>query len=90
MPQCAACSAPVRLARFLPVEALILLGDRKRPPAEPQLPWRRLHLGDIGPVTLHDPHRQTLRDLLVAGQRWQPLPDVAQREAAKPPGQRTA
>lgn len=90
VPQFAAFSDHVRLARFLPLEDIILIGDRKMPTAENQLTWLRLNLGYIGPVTLQDQHRQTLRDLLVAGQRWQTLPYVAQREAAKPPGQRTA
>jgi len=52
------------------------------------LTWLRLHLGSIGPVTLPDHHRQTLRALVAAGQTWQALPDVAQREAAKPLAQR--
>jgi hypothetical protein len=41
-------------------------------------------------VTLQDHHRQTLRALVAAGQTWQALPYVAQREAAKPLAQRTA
>ena len=89
-PQCAAFSNHVRLARFLPLEDIILIGDRKMPTAENQLTWLRLNLGYIGPVTLQDQHRQTLRALLTAGQSWHVLPYVAQREAVKPPGQRTA
>ena len=73
-PQFAAFSDHVRLARFLPLEDVILLGDRKMPTAENQLTWLRLHLGYIGPITLQDHHRQTLRDLLEAGHPWQALP----------------
>jgi hypothetical protein len=88
-PQFAAFAAHARLANFLPLEEVILLGDRKMPTAENQLTWLRLGLGYIGPVTLQDQHRQTLRELLAAGQGWAELPYVAQREAHKPPAERT-
>jgi transposase len=90
VPQFAACSEHAKLACFLPLEDIILIGDRKMPTAENQLTWLRLNLGFIGPVTLQDQHHQTLRDLLVGGQAWQTLPYVAKREAAKQPAQRTA
>jgi len=89
-PQFAAFSEHARLARFLPLEDIILIGDRKMPTAENQVTWLRLHLGYIGPITLQAHHRQTLRDMLDAGHTWQALPYVAKREAAKAPGQRTA
>jgi len=88
-PQFAAFSDHARLARFLPLEDIILIGDRKMPTAENQLTWLRLNLGYIGPMTLQDQHRQTLRDVLAAGQTWQALPYVAKRETAKPLAQRT-
>jgi transposase len=88
-PQFAAFSDHVRLARFLPLEDIILIGDRKMPTAENQLRWLRLKLGYIGPMTLQDQHRQSLRDLLAAGRAWQALPYVAKRESAKPTAQRT-
>jgi hypothetical protein len=78
-----------RLARFLPLEDIILIGDRKMPTADNQLPWLRLNLGYIGPITLPDHHRQTLRDVLEAGHTWQSLPYVAKRESAKLLAQRT-
>jgi transposase len=90
VPQFAAFSDHVRLAHFLPLEEIILIGDRKMPTAENQLTWLRLHLGYIGPLTLQDQHCQALRALLAAGQTWQALPYVAKREAAKQPAQRTA
>jgi transposase len=89
-PQFAAFSEHARLARFLPLEDVILIGDRKMPTAENQLIWLRLNLGYIGPITLQDHHRQTLRDMLDAEHTWQALPYVAKREATKAPGQRTA
>jgi len=89
VPQCAAFSAHVQLAHFLPLEDMILIGDRKMPTAEHQLTWLRLHLGYIGPLTLQDQHCQTLRDVLAAGQTWQALPYVAKRDTAKHPAQRT-
>jgi transposase len=88
-PQFAAFSDHVQLARFLPLEDIILIGDRKMPTAENQLTWLRLKLGYIGPMTLQDQHRQSLRDLLAAGRAWQALPYVAKRESAKPTAQRT-
>jgi transposase len=88
-PQFAAFQAHARLAQFLPLAEVLLLGDRKMPTEENQLTWLRLGLGFIGPVTMQDHHRQTLRDLLAAGQTWQELPYVAQREADRPPAERT-
>jgi transposase len=88
-PQFTAFSEHARLSRFLPLEEVILIGDRKMPTAENQLTWLRLNLGYIGPVTLQDHHRQTLRDMLDAGQTWQAFPYVAKREAGKPPAQCT-
>ena len=88
-PQCAAFSDHARLARFLPLEDSILIGDRTMPTADNQLTWLRLHLGDIGPLTLQDHHRQTLRDVLEAGHPWPSLPYVAKRESATLLAQRT-
>ena len=88
-PQFAAFSDHARLARFLPLEDIILIGDRKMPTAENQLTWLRLKLGYIGPMTLQDQHRQSLRALLAAGRAWQALPYVAKRESATPTAQRT-
>jgi hypothetical protein len=88
-PPCAAFSDHAQRARFVPVEDILLLGDRKRPPAEHQWTWLRLHLGSSAPIPLHDQHRQTLRDVVEAGHTWQAWPSVATREAAKRPAQRT-
>src|SRR5712664_476993 len=88
-PPFAAFSDHARLARFLPLEDIILIGDRNMPTAENQLTWLRLNLGYIGPITLQDHHRQTLRDVLEAGHTWQSLPYVAKRESANLPAQRT-
>jgi hypothetical protein len=88
-PQCAACSAHARRARCLPLEALLRLGDRHMPTADPQLTWWRLHLGSSGPLPLPAQHRQTRRDGLEAGHTWPALPDGAKRERAKLRAQRT-
>jgi Domain of unknown function (DUF4277) len=88
-PQCAAFSEHARLARFLPLEDIILIGDRTMPTAANQVTWLRLTLGYIGPLPLQDQHRQTLRDVLAAGDPWQSLPYVAKRESAKRLAQRT-
>jgi transposase len=88
-PQFAAFAEHARLANCLPLGEVILMGDRKMPTEENQLTWLRLDLGYIGPLTLQDHHRQTLQDLLAAGQSWEELPYVAQREANRPPAERT-
>lgn len=89
VPQFAAFREHARLAHFLPLEEILLIGDRKMPTQENQLIWLRLGLGFIGPVAMQDHHRQTLRDLLAAGRTWQTLPYVAQRETRKQPAERT-
>lgn len=88
-PQFAAFAEHARLASFLPLGEVILMGDRKMPTEENQVTWLRLGLGYIGPLTLQEHHRQTLQDLLAAGQTWTKLPYVARREANKPPEERT-
>jgi len=88
-PQFAAFCEHARLSNFLPLEEVILIGDRKMPTEENQLTWLRLGLGYIGPVTMQDRHRQMLRELLAAGQKWEQLPYVAQRDADKDPKERT-
>jgi len=88
-PQFAAFCEHARLSNFLPLEEVILIGDGKMPTEENQLTWLRLGLGYIGPVTMQDHHRQTLRELLAAGQTWEELPYVARRDADKDPKERT-
>lgn len=88
-PQFDAFCEHARLSNFLPLEEVILIGDRKMPTEENQLIWLRLNLGYIGPITMQDSHRQTLRELLQAGQTWQELPYVAQREVDQKPEERT-
>lgn len=90
-PQLAAFCEHAGLAQFLPLDEVLLIGDRtlRVPTEENQLTWLRLGLGYIGPVTLQDHHRQTLQDLLAAGQGWTALPYVAQREQHRRPEDRT-
>jgi len=83
VPQFAAFCEHARLSNFLPLEEVILIGDGKMPTKENQLTWLRLGLGYIGPMTVQDHHRQTLREWLAAGQTWEELPYVAQREVGK-------
>ena len=88
-PQFAAFCEHAQLAHFLPLDEVILMGDRKMPTEKNQLTWLRLGLGYIGPVTMQDHHRQTLQELLADGQTWEELPYVAQRDANKDPQERT-
>lgn len=83
VPQFAAFCEHARLSRFLPLEEIILIGDSKMPTEDNQLTWLRLNLGYIGPITMQAHHRQTLQELLAAGQTWEELPYVAQREVDK-------
>lgn len=88
-PQFAAFCEHARLAQFLPLDEVLLIGDRKMPTEKNQLTWLRLGLGYVGPITMQDQHRQTLQDLLAAGQEWTALPYVAQREQQRRPADRT-
>ena len=77
------------LASLLPLEEVILIGDRKMPTQENQFIWLRVGIGYIGPVTMQDQDRQTLRRLLNEGQEWEKNSYVAQRDRDKPPEKRT-
>ena len=89
VPQFEAFCEHARLATWLPLHEVIVIGDRKMPTVENQLAWLRLGVSYIGPVTMQETHRETLRDLLKAGQTWRELPYVAQRDAKKERSERT-
>lgn len=89
VPQFEAFCQHARLAAWLPLEEIIVLGDRKMPTEDNQLAWLRLGVGYIGPMTMQDHHRQTLRALLETDQTWIELPYVAQRDASKEKEKRT-
>ena len=63
VPQCEAFCQHAQLATLLPLEEVIVIGDRKMPTVENQLAWLRLGVSSIGPTTMHDHHQQTLRTL---------------------------
>lgn len=83
VPQFEAFLKHAQLATHLPLDQVIVLGDRKMPTEENQLAWLRLGVGYIGPLTIQDHHRQTLRELLEEAKTWEELPYVAQREMDK-------
>jgi hypothetical protein len=89
VPQFEAFCQHVRLATLLPLDQIIVLGDRKMPTEGNQLAWLRLGVGYVGPTMMQDHHRQTLRELLTTGQSWTELPYVAQRDAGKSKEERT-
>ena len=89
VPQFEAFSQHAQLATLLPLEEIIVLGDRKMPTEDNQLAWLRLEVGYIGPITMQDHHRQTLEELLKQGEEWTALPYVAKREAHKKKEERT-
>ena len=88
VPQFEAFCEHAHLATLLPLNEVIVLGDRKMPTEKNQLAWLRLNVSYIGPMTMQDHHRETLRELLVTGSEWTELPYVAQRDAGKKPEKR--
>jgi hypothetical protein len=89
VPQFEAFCQHAQLATLLPVEEVIVLGDRKMPTEENQLAWLRLKVGYIGPTMMQSHHHQSLQELLKQGQAWTALPYVAQRDASKEQEDRT-
>ena len=89
VPQFKAFCQHANLASLLPLKEVIVLGDRKMPTQENQLTWLRAGIGHIGPVTMQDQDRQTLRRLLDEGRKWEESSYVAQRDQNKPPEKRT-
>jgi transposase len=89
VPQFEAFCQHAQLATLLPLDQVMVLGDRKMPTEENQLAWLRLGVSYIGPTTMQDHQRQTLRELLERGQNWAELPYVARRDAAKDKEERT-
>jgi hypothetical protein len=89
VPQFEAFCHHTQLATLLPLDQVMVLGDRKMPTEENQLAWLRLGVGYIGPTTMQDHHRQTLQELLDTGQTWTELPYVAQRDAGKDEAEHT-
>jgi hypothetical protein len=89
VPQFEAFCQHAQLATLLPLDQIIVMGDRKMPTEKNQLAWLRLGVGYIGPTTMQDHHRQTLQELLSTGQSWTELPYVAQRDAGKSKEERT-
>jgi len=88
-PQFEAFCQHAKLATLLPLQEVIILGDRKMPTQENQLIWLRAGIGHIGPVTMQDQDRQTLRRLLDEERKWQKSSYVAQRDRKKPPEEQT-
>jgi hypothetical protein len=89
VPQFEAFCQHVQLATWLPLEEIIVLGDRKMPTEANQLAWLRLGVGYIGPTMMQSHHHQRLRELLKQGQGWMELPYVAGRDADKAKEERT-
>jgi len=71
------------LSTHLPLDEIILIGDRKMATKGNQLTWLRENIGYIGPQTMTESDRKTLRDLLAAGEEWTKSDYVAQREEKK-------
>lgn len=89
VPQFEAFCQHANLASLLPLKEVVILGDRKMPTQENQLTWLRVGIGHIGPVTMQDQDRQTLRRLLDEGRKWEESSYVAQRDRNKPSEKRT-
>lgn len=89
VPQFEAFCHHAQLSTLLPLEEVIVIGDRKMPTAENQLSWLRLGVSYIGPTTMQAHHRETWCEWLEAGHEWNDLPYVAQREHSKRQAERT-
>ncbi len=89
VPQFEAFCHHAQLSTLLPLEEVIVIGDRKMPTAENQLSWLRLGVSYIGPTTRQGHHRETLGKLVAEGHKWNALPYVAQREHPKTKAERT-
>lgn len=89
VPQFEAFCHHAQLSTWLPLEEVIVIGDRKMPTAENQLSWLRLGVSYIGPTTMQAHHRETLCERLESGHEWHDLPYVAQREHSKRQAERT-
>lgn len=89
VPQFEAFCHHAQLSTLLPLEEVIVIGDRKMPTAENQLSWLRLGVSYIGPTTMQGHHRETLGKLVAEGHKWNALPYVAQREHPKTTAERT-
>jgi transposase len=90
VPQFEVFSKHAQLASLLPLDEVIILGDRKMPTEKNQLAWLQLGVGYIGPVTMQEHHQEALQGLLKAGHEWTQLPYVAQHDAHKAEADRTA
>src|SRR6266481_4965911 len=89
VPQFEAFCQHAQLATLLPLDEVIVIGERKMPTVDNQLAGLRLGVSYIGPTTMQDSHRQALRTLLDEGQSWTALPYVAGRETDKDQDDRT-
>lgn len=89
VPQFEAFCQHAQLATWLPLDEVLVIGDRKMPTAENQLAWLRLGVSYIGPTTMQAHHRETLQTLFEQGEEWHAFPYVAQREQGKAPAKRT-
>jgi Domain of unknown function (DUF4277) len=63
VPQCEAFGQHAELAPLLPLEEVLVMGDRKMPTAENQRAWLRLGGSSIGPTTMPDQPGQTFHAL---------------------------
>jgi transposase len=88
-PQFEAFCQHANLATLLPLQEMIILGDRKMPTQDNQFIWLRAGVGFIGPVTTQEQDSQTLRRLLDEGRKWEESTYVARRDRKKPPEERT-
>ncbi|MCP4255640.1 MAG: IS1634 family transposase [Candidatus Scalindua sp.] len=71
------------LSTHLPLDEVILIGDRKMATKGNQLIWLRENIGYIGPQTITENDRKTLHNLLAAGEEWTKSDYVPQREEKK-------
>ncbi|MCP4255781.1 MAG: hypothetical protein GY775_20740, partial [Candidatus Scalindua sp.] len=71
------------LSTHLPLDEIILIGDRKMATKGNQQIWLRENIGYIDPQTITENDRKALHNLLAAGEEWTKSDYVPQREEKK-------
>lgn len=71
------------LSKQLPLDEVILIGDRKMATKENQLRWLRAKVGYIGPQTMTEKDKEELRERLSGEETWKKSDYVSQRDEKK-------
>ncbi len=76
------------LSKVLPLNEIILIGDRKMA-INNQLTWLRQGIGFIGPISMQESDKEALKELLNSAQGWQDSQYLAKRDQKRAEEKRT-